>query len=43
MQADGNGDGMLELHEMETHPYVFYNVAFEGEGEEDRYHDEFRR
>ena len=44
-QADGNGDGMLELHEMETHPYVFYNVAYdkEEEQEEESYHDEFRR
>ncbi|EFJ20472.1 hypothetical protein SELMODRAFT_443827 [Selaginella moellendorffii] len=43
-QADENKDGVLTLHEMLEHPYVFYSTAFTPQDSHEEYqdHDEFR-
>eukprot|EP00850_Spirogloea_muscicola_P007742 SM000040S14754 [mRNA] locus=s40:118431:120957:+ [translate_table: standard] len=40
-QADSNKDGHLSLEEMVEHPYVFYNTAYEEEGEGSHAEPEF--
>lgn len=43
-QADENNDKKLSVEEMIKHPYVFYNVAYDqNEEDDDGPHDEFRR
>jgi hypothetical protein len=41
-QADDDKDGRLSLDEMLTHPYVFYNTAYDHGQHDDYTHDEFR-